>query len=112
MTNGIHKIKLKNFSKTGNKTPVTSVSGHLTRTHSRKSNMKPQPTDSTYTPWRKWFAWKPVTVFGGGKVWFRTIYKRKRIVEWTPPQFPPNAFDTIQYATIEQVLTRKLNGED
>jgi len=74
--------------------------------------MKPLPTEATFTPWVKTFAWIPVTVFGGERVWFRHIYKRRRIVEWTPPQFPPNAFDITQYATEEQVLMRKLQGED
>lgn len=74
--------------------------------------MKPQPTDARFTPWVKTFAWRPVTVFGGQRIWFRTIYKRQRIVEWTAPTFPPRGLDITQYATLEQVLTRKLNGED
>jgi len=81
--------------------------GHPAYTRYGK-HMKPQPTDATYTPWEIWFAWKPVTTLGGDKVWFKTIYKRQRTVKWTPPQFPPNAFDTTQYATWDQIVEREL----
>ncbi len=26
--------------------------------------------------WVKWFAWKPVTLIGGERIWLKTIYRR------------------------------------
>ena len=69
--------------------------------------LKPQPTDASYTPWIKWFAWKPVRCLDGERAWLRVIYKRQRTVKWTPPQFPPDAFNTTQYLTPEGLIEFK-----
>ena len=80
--------------------------------YTRYPHLKPGPTDSKYTKWKKKFAWRPIKTLSGEKVWLKYVYKRHRIVEWTPPQFPPKAFDTIQYETIENIIERKLTGRD
>lgn len=87
-----------------------SMYGHPALT--RYPQMKPQPTDVTYTPWRKVFAWKPIKTVSGDKVWFRYVYTRDRIVAWTPPQFPPDAFNRKEYETEERLIMRKLSGEN
>ena len=74
--------------------------------------MKPGPTDVTYTKWERVFAWLPKKTVGGEKIWLKYLYKRNRMVEWTPPQFPPKAFDRVEYETIEMVLMRRLSGEN
>ena len=80
--------------------------------YTRYPHLKPGPTDVTYTKWKKVFAWLPKKTVGGKKVWFKYLYVRDRIVEWTPPQFPPDAFNRKEYETIEMVLMRKLSGEN
>ena len=74
--------------------------------------MKPQPTDATYTPWKKTFVIFPKTTLSGERVWLQSAYKRKRTVQWTPPQFPPDAFNRWEYETEEQVIIRKLTDAD
>lgn len=74
--------------------------------------MKPQPTDATYTDWKKIFVIFPKTTLSGKTVWLQSVYRRHRTVEWTPPQFPPDAFDRWEYETEEQVIIRKLTDAD
>lgn len=87
---------------------MKSMYGHPAYT--RYPHLKPGPTDAKYTKWQKVFAWRPIKTVGGERVWLKYVYKRKRHVEWTPPQFPPKAFDRIEYETIENVITKTLSG--
>jgi len=80
--------------------------------YTRYPHLKPQPTDVQYTPWKKKFIWWPTKTVSGDKVWLKYVYVRKRIVQWTPPQFPPDAFNRIEYETVENVVMRKLSGEN
>lgn len=86
-----------------------SMYGHPAYT--RYPHLKPGPTDAKYTKWQKHFAWKPTKTLCGERVWLKYVYRRERIVEWTPPQFPPKAFNRTEYATLEHVLTQKLSGK-
>lgn len=70
--------------------------------------MKPLLTEAHYTEWQKWFAWRPVEMLNGKKIWLKLIYKRRRIVPWTPPQFPPDAFNKNEYATWDYIMFNKL----
>jgi len=66
------------------------------------------PTDAVYTDWKRVFAWKPVKCLDGEIVWLKYVFKRTRTVEWTPPQFPPNAFNRTEYSTWEGILNMKM----
>ena len=46
--------------------------------YTRYPHLKPLPTDAQYTDWKKWFAWKPVKLLSGKRVWLQKIYKRER----------------------------------
>ena len=80
--------------------------------YTRYPHLKPQPTDVQYTEWKKTFAWLPKKTISGDKIWLKYLYYRKRIVAWTPPQFKPNEFDRLEYESIENVIMRKLSGEN
>ena len=64
-----------------------------------------------YTDWFKTFA-----VFGLLKhsqekeVWFRSVYYRWKTMRYDIPQFPKEHFTKREYATLEQILDRKLRG--
>jgi len=75
--------------------------------YTRYPHLKPQPTDAQYTDWKKWFAWKPVRLLSGKRVWLQTIYKRERTVQWVPPAFPEGSFDRIEYSTWEDIMENK-----
>ena len=75
--------------------------------YTRYPQLKPQPTDAQYTDWQKWFAWKPVKLLSGKRVWLQKIYKRERTVQWVPPTFPEGSFDRIEYSTWEDIMENK-----
>lgn len=87
---------------------ITIYGSHGHPAYTRYPHLKPGPTDAQYTEWKKIFAWKPVKTKSGNKVWLQFVYKRKRTVPWTPPQFPPKAFDQIQYETWDKVTTERI----
>lgn len=88
---------------------ITVYGSHGHPAHVRYPHLKEKgPTDAVFTPWKKVFAWRPITVKDGKRVWLQNVYKRKRIVEWTPPQFPPNGLNQTQYATWDQVAQLEL----
>ena len=89
---------------------MTSMYGHPAYT--RYPHLKPGPTDVTYSKWTKVFAWRPRKTVGGETVWLKYLYKRERTVQWTPPQLPEGSFDRTEYETIENVIIRKLSGEN
>ena len=66
------------------------------------------PTEAEYTPWIKWFAWKPVILLSGNRVWLQKVYKRERSVQWVPPAFPEGSFDRIEYSRWEDIMENKL----
>ena len=74
--------------------------------YSRYPHLK-NPTEACHTPWKKWFAWKPVTLLSGKIVWLRNVYKRERTVQWVPPAFPEGSFDRIEYSTWEDIMENK-----
>ena len=85
---------------------MVNYDGHPAFT--RYPHLKPQPTDAHFTSWEKWFAWKPVTLLSGKRVWFKTIYRRERTVPWVPPAFPERSFDRIEYSVWEDIMENKL----
>lgn len=88
---------------------ITVYGSHGHPAHVRYPHLKEKgPTDAVYTPWQKVFAWKPVKVKDGRVIWLSYVYKRKRTVEWTPPQFPPKGLDQTEYATWDQVTEIEL----
>lgn len=89
---------------------ITVYGTHGHPAYTRYPHLKPQPTDAQYTEWKKWFAWKPVKTMTGEKVWLRTIYRRRRTVPWTPPNFPVDALNQIQYAEWETILNLKMRN--
>jgi hypothetical protein len=60
------------------------------------------------TDWKKTFAFTPKITITGNKVWFKTIYKRKRWLHIEPPQFPVNSFNKTEYAEWEEILNLKM----
>jgi len=110
------KKKSYNINPKDFKTPVTITStktGPMSHpVYTRYPHLKDKgPTDAHYSEWQKWFAWKPVKCLDGEKVWLRTIYKRSRTVKWTPPQFPPDAFNRTEYSTWEGILNMRMRDE-
>jgi len=71
--------------------------------------MHPGPTDAHYTPWVKTFVLWPKRTLGGERVWGK-CWTRRRIVPWTPPQFPPDAWNRWEYETESGVITRQLTN--
>jgi len=63
-----------------------------------------------YSDWVKTFVLLPVTTIHGNKVWFRNVYRRRRKLLADIPQFPVNALDRVQYATIDEIIERRLKG--
>ena len=51
------------------------------------------------SPWRKWFAWRPVTVHGN-RVWLKTVYRRK-----INTYVDMDDWARYEYGTIFDVLT-------
>lgn len=72
--------------------------------------MHPGPTDAQYTPWAKTFVIWPKRTLSGDKV-IGWCYTRKRIVQWTPPQFPPDAWNRNEYETEAGVIQRVFEGK-
>lgn len=64
-----------------------------------------------YTSWQKTFAWLPKTTLAGNRVWFQTVYRRDRKLLADIPQFPVGALNKVQWATLDEILQRKLEGE-
>lgn len=64
-----------------------------------------QPYSKMKTPWKKWFAWHPVTI-RGERVWWKYIYRRREVM-WR------DSFNTdnIEYGTILDVLKEEYNDE-
>lgn len=73
--------------------------------------MHPGPTDAHYTPWRKAFVFFPKTTLSKQRVW-GWCWKRKRTIPWTPPQYPPDAWNRWEYETEAGVIQRALEGKD
>ena len=71
--------------------------------------MYPGPTDAHYTPWVKTFVLWPKRTLSGERVWGK-CWTRRRIVPWTPPQFPPDAWNRWEYETESGVITRQLTN--
>ena len=71
--------------------------------------MHPGPTDAHYTPWVKTFVLWPKRTLSGERVWGK-CWTRRRIVPWTPPQFPPDAWNCWEYETESGVITRQLTN--
>ena len=63
-----------------------------------------------YTKWFKTFAIWPTKTITGDKVWFRSIYYRWKTMKYDIPQFPKEHFNKREYATLEQILDRRLRG--
>ena len=63
-----------------------------------------------YTKWMKSFALWPTKTINGEKVWFRSVYYRWKTMRYDIPQFPKEHFTKREYATLEQILDRKLRG--
>jgi hypothetical protein len=63
-----------------------------------------------YSEWKVTFAWLPKRTIAGNKVWLRKVYRRRRTLLHDLPQFPVNAMERIQYATLEEIVERSLNG--
>ena len=51
------------------------------------------------SPWRKWFAWRPVNVHGN-RVWLKTVYRRK-----INTYVDMDDWARYEYGTIFDVLT-------
>ena len=100
---GNNRILLKSTTK--GKGPNTNFSHPA---YTRYPQLKEKgPTDTQYTDWEKWFAWKPVKLLSGKRIWLKTIYKRQRTVQWVPPTFPEGSFDRIEYSTWEDIMENK-----
>lgn len=59
------------------------------------------PRKTEVSPWKPWFAWRPVKI-RGGKVWLRTIYRRSintyvDYEDWTRYEYG-TIFDVIKDA--------------
>jgi|TARA_R110001606_G_scaffold363333_1_gene517375 hypothetical protein len=67
-------------------------------------------TEPQYTEWKKIFAWFPLVTIGNRKIWFKTVFARKIIIEWTPPTYPAGPYEKIQYATWEEILNIKMKS--
>jgi hypothetical protein len=65
-----------------------------------------------YTPWKRIFAWFPVTTISKNKVWLSYVFQRKRKIKLSIPQFPDSKFNRTEYATLENIFERKLKGLD
>lgn len=63
-----------------------------------------------YTEWLEMFAFIPRETVTGNRVWMRKIYTRRRTLLQDLPQFPVNAMDQNQYATLEEIMDRKFRG--
>ena len=70
------------------------------------------PSNIVYSSWAKKFAWLPVTTLDKRRVWLKTVYRRDRKLLADIPQFPVNALDQVQWATLDYILERKLKGLD
>lgn len=75
----------------------------------RYPHLKAHPTDSQYSEWQRTFAFTPKKTLSGKRVWLKYIYKRQRRYLLKP--FAEYSTQT-QYATLDQVLARRLTGED
>jgi len=101
---GNNRILLKSITK--GKRPNTNFSHPA---YTRYPHLKEKgPTDPEYTEWQKWFAWKPVKCLDGERAWLKYVYKRERTIKWTPPQFPPDAFNRTEYSTWEGILNMRM----
>ena len=63
-----------------------------------------------YTDWFKTFAVWPTSTITGERVWLRSVYYRWKTMRYDIPQFPKEHFTKREYATLEQILDRKLRG--
>ena len=63
-----------------------------------------------YTDWIKTFAVWPTTTLTGERVWLRSVYYRWKTMRYDIPQFPKEHFTKREYATLEQILERRLRG--
>lgn len=63
-----------------------------------------------YTKWQKTFAWLPVKTLTNKIVWLQVVYRRKRKILLSIPQFPDSKFNRTEYATLENIFERKLKG--
>ena len=63
-----------------------------------------------YTDWFKTFALWPTLTLTGERVWMRSVYYRWKTMRYDIPQFPKEHFTKREYATLEQILDRKLRG--
>ncbi len=64
----------------------------------------------TYTKWQKTFAWLPVKTLSNKTVWLQVVYRRKRTILLSIPQFPDSKFNRTEYATLDNIFERKLKG--
>ena len=64
----------------------------------------------TYTKWQKTFALLPVKTLSNKTVWLQVVYRRKRTILLSIPQFPDSKFNRTEYATLENIFERKLKG--
>ena len=63
-----------------------------------------------YTQWIKTFALWPTVTITGERVWMRSVYYRWKTMRYDIPQFPKEHFTKREYATMEQILERRLRG--
>lgn len=68
------------------------------------------PDNIVYSSWRRWFAWVPVTTIKGDKKWLCTLYRRERQLLADIPQLPVGILNKTQYATLDEIIERKLQG--
>jgi hypothetical protein len=59
--------------------------------------------DPKFTPWRKWFAWRPVKVMDERWTWLRQIYRCELQGTWAyrPKHFYGTFLDVVKYPSLE-----------
>lgn len=85
---------------------------HLKNQYNNVADYIHSPRNIVYSSWVKTFAWLPVTTMDKQKVWLKPVYRRERKLLQDIPQFPVKALDQTQWATLDYILERKLEGLD
>lgn len=76
-------------------------------------------TDLNFLYWQKWFAWYPIKLQSGNRTFMRTVYRRKKTIEFT--RLPIESLGMFRnrltlsdmiYSDGTEVAIEKLAGKD